>query len=185
MRRKLLTAGVVLAAMALAGLAMAQEKAAAPTDGADYKGVNTCKMCHNKAAAKIYDAWAATKHAKAFANLKAADDKTVAEVAAKLKLDAKHSTDDACVQCHVTGFKAKTGYPQADSLKNAALANVTCEACHGPGSKHTAAPTAEKKKFIAMPTKETCLKCHTPEMSPKFDFDAWKVKVHAVAAAAK
>lgn len=178
MHRKLLVHGLLVAGAAflMAGTARAAEA----TDTADYLGVKSCKMCHSK----IYTAWAETKHAKAFATLKGADEKTVAAQAAKAKVEAKSGTDEACLKCHVTGLGKKTGFAMADSTKVANLGGVTCEACHGPGSKHKAAAKEDKKKMINhSPSKELCMGCHTPEMSPKFDYDTWKTKVHAVAAA--
>jgi len=91
------------------------------------------------------------------------------------------------VTCHVTGYKQAGGYPAADSTKNASLAAVGCEACHGAGSKHMAVPMSDKegrKKATSTPTVETCKKCHTDAISPKFDFAVMSKKVHPVAAAA-
>lgn len=177
MHRKILVSGLLVAAMAIAG---GTARAAEATDTADYLGVKTCKMCHSKQ----YAAWSQTKHAKALETLKTADAKTVAAQAAKAKIEAKSGTDEGCLKCHVTGLGKKTGFAMGDSTKVALLGAVTCEACHGPGSKHKAAAKEDKKKMIIhSPTKEMCMNCHTPEMSPKFDFDTWKTKVHAVAAA--
>lgn len=153
--------------------------------GADYTGSNKCRMCH----LKQHKAWAETPHAKAFAALTTSDPKLVAEMAARLKVELKGPADknDACLGCHVTGFQLAGGYPGADSTKTAQLVNVTCENCHGPGSKHATAPTAEKKNFINKAVGEKlCRSCHTPEMSPKFNFEEYKKKgVHVVAAATK
>lgn len=157
---------------------------AASVAGADYLGANKCRMCHMKQA----KAWAETPHAKALSLLTTADPKVVAEIAAKLKVEVKGPADksEACIGCHVTGFQLAGGYPGADSTKTEQLSNVTCEACHGPGGKHTTAPAAEKKKFIAGAVSEAmCRSCHTPEMSPKFNYEEYKKKgVHTVPAAA-
>ena len=160
-----------------------ETKVPAATAGADYVGNTKCKMCH----LKQYKAWAETKHAKALVNLKNADAKTAADMATALKVELKGNPADneACVSCHVTGFQLAGGYPAADSVKTAVVMNVTCEACHGPGSKHTTAATAEKKKFINRGvTAKMCTQCHTAETSPKFNFEAFKkLGTHAVAAA--
>ena len=178
MHRKILVHGLLVAAVALAVTGTA--RAAEGPEGADYLGVKTCKMCHSKQ----YAAWAETKHAKALATLQKADEKTVAAMAAKAKVEATKGTDEACLKCHVTGLGTKTGFAMGDSTKVALLGNVTCEACHGPGSKHKAATKENKKAMIIHAvTKEMCMECHTPAMSPKFDFDTWKTKVHAVAVA--
>ena len=161
-------------------------KTAVPTDvkGADYVGNNKCKMCHSKQ----FKAWQATKHASAWAGLQHADPKAAAELAGKLgvKLEGNPETVDGCVTCHVTGFHLTGGYPGADSVKTAALVNVTCENCHGPGSMHIAAKAEERKKFINKDTGvKLCQQCHTAVTSPKFDFAEFrKTGVHVVAAAA-
>jgi hypothetical protein len=155
--------------------------------GAEYIGSNKCKMCH----IKEYKAWSETKHAHAFENLAAAKPEDVKAMAEKLKVEIAGSADktDGCVSCHVTGFQLAGGYPAADdSTKTANLAMVGCEGCHGPGSIHASkdTPKEEKKKFInAGVTENMCKNCHTPEMSPKFDFAEYKkTGVHIVAAAA-
>lgn len=149
----------------------------------DYVSSNKCKTCHSKQ----YKAWQTTEHAHAMKSLADAGEKEIADRAAALKVELKgHANEsDDCIQCHTTGFHLPGGYPAADSLKNAALANVTCESCHGPGAKHVSAPMADKKKFInGTPTESMCRQCHTPEMSPKFNFDEYKKKgVHQVEAA--
>jgi hypothetical protein len=146
---------------------------------AEYIGNSKCKMCHSAE----FKAWAETPHAKALANLKAADAKKAAEVAEKMKIEIKGSpaATDECVACHVTGFKLAGGYPAADSTKNAAVAAIECEACHGPGSLHVTASMADKKKFInANVTANMCTQCHTATMSPDFKFEEMAKKVHPV-----
>jgi hypothetical protein len=159
-------------------------KVPAAVAGADYVGSNKCKICHMKQ----HKAWLETKHAKALVNLKNADPKAAAAVAAAVKVEIQGSPaeTEGCVGCHVTAHKLPGGYPAADSVKTAAVSYVGCESCHGPGSKHVAAPTAEKKKFIyGKVTANMCTQCHTAEASPKFNFEEYKkTGVHTVAAAA-
>ena len=172
----------MLAAGVVALAADAPKAAAAPKN--DYVGVSskTC-MCHYKE----FKAWSATPHAHAFEALQAATPEQLAKMNELLKTTVKDhpETDAACVGCHVTGYKLG-GYPAADSLKNAALAHVTCEVCHGPARNHLAVPVSDKagrKASMLVPTVETCQKCHTPEISPKFDFAERSKKVHPIAAA--
>jgi type IV secretory pathway VirB2 component (pilin) len=153
--------------------------AAAAVKAAEYVGNNKCKMCHMKQ----HKAWSATPHANAFSKLKAADAAAVTAMASKLKIEITGSAarTDACVKCHVTGFQLASGYPAADSVKTAALAAVSCESCHGPGSVHVTAPMADKKKFINNAvTAKMCMQCHTPEISPKFNFEEFAKKIHPV-----
>jgi hypothetical protein len=162
---------------------MTKAPAAAAAKAAEYVGVNKCKMCH----LKQYKAWRETKHSNALVNLQKADAKAAGDMAARLKVELKGpaAQNDACVTCHVTAFHLAGGYPAADSAKTAAVSNVTCESCHGPGSLHVAAAMADKKKSINKAvTANMCMQCHTPAMSPAFKFEEYaKRGVHVVAAA--
>ena len=72
-----------------------------------------------------------------------------------------------CVGCHVVGFKKRGGF--ADNTTTPALANVQCEACHGPGTKHLQNPALPYGKA----GKPACMPCHTHDNSPSFDFDTY------------
>ena len=151
----------------------------------DYVGMSKCKMCHFKEA----KAWAETKHAHALEGLAKASPERLKAMNDLLKTEVKDhpETNEACVGCHVTGYKQPGGYPAADSVKTAALAFVGCEMCHGPGSLHLAVPMSDKegrRKTMHIPTVENCQKCHTEAISPKFDFADRSKKVHPIAVAA-
>ena len=90
-----------------------------------YIGTQKCAACHFEQ----FTAWKQTKHAKAF------------EI-----LPAKYRNDAECLKCHSTGFGEPTGFKDATSTS---LAGTTCEACHGPGSKHAEVTKqfAKKKKL--------------------------------------
>jgi len=172
-----------------AGKAFKADNAKVPAGevkAAEYIGTNKCKMCH----LKEFKGWQATRHAHAFEGLAAAKAEDVKAMAEKLKVELTGSPDktDACITCHVTGFQLAGGYPAADSAKTANLGLVGCEGCHGPGSIHASkdTPKEAKKKFInGGVTENMCKNCHTPEMSPKFEFAEYKAKgVHPIAAAA-
>jgi nitrate/TMAO reductase-like tetraheme cytochrome c subunit len=65
----------------------------------------------------------------------------------------KKATDKKCLKCHAT----------LDKKGNIVDKNVTCEACHGPGSKHMKTRGLKKrpkgkKNIIAKPT--NCTSCH-------------------------
>jgi len=105
--------------------------------------------------------WKKTKHSKAF------------EV-----LTAKYQSDEKCLKCHTTGYDKATGYKTA---ADEALAGVTCENCHGPGSKHeeVAQPfakvkelTPEQEKMIRdsiwkMLPQNVCVTCHSVQAHKK------------------
>jgi hypothetical protein len=102
------------------------------------------------------------------------------------KLPAKYKTDASCLICHSTGFGAATGFK--DEATTANLAGTSCEACHGPGSKHAEIakpfmnkkPTAEQEKEIrgsiykVLPD-NVCIRCHAtqvhdlPKKHPAYD----------------
>ena len=106
--------------------------AVTPPADQTYTGTKACTACHFKQ----FMAWKKTKHATdAFA-----------------KLPAKYKTDATCLTCHSTGYGAASGFKDEASTPN--LAGTTCEACHGPGSKHVevAKPFISKKTLTAEET---------------------------------
>jgi hypothetical protein len=117
-----------------------------------YTGSKQCAACH----LKEYMAWKKTKHAKeAFESM-----------------PAKYRTSADCLACHATGYGAATGFKDIASTPN--LAGTTCEACHGPGSKHGAiAKQYENKKQLSpdedkavrgsiykVQPQNVCVRCH-------------------------
>lgn len=85
----------------------------APPEGQTYVGTKRCAACHFDEFLK----WKKTKHSQAF------------DV-----LTAKYQADAKCLKCHTTGFGEATGFK--DKAKTPDLLAVSCENCHGPGSKH-------------------------------------------------
>ncbi|MHC4424696.1 MAG: cytochrome c family protein, partial [Planctomycetota bacterium] len=101
---------------------------------ATYIGVKKCKSCHFKQ----WNSWRKTKMAQTFEVLKPGvrnEEKT------KLKFDPNrdYTKDATCLGCHTSGFGIPGGYivpADGDAKEQAAdNAGVTCEGCHGPGSK--------------------------------------------------
>ncbi len=127
------------------------EKKATPPVDQDYVGVKECAECHEKA----FEAWTKTGHAHAF--------KVLTE---------KYEKDPKCLKCHTTGYGAPSGFKDAKSTPD--LKGITCETCHGPGSKHVEIcesfgdrELTEEEEEIAehsiwemLPT-NICVKCHT------------------------
>jgi hypothetical protein len=58
------------------------------------------------------------------------------------------SWDKRCGGCHSTGYSVTYNATTEEYIGTYEELNVGCEACHGPGSAHVAAPTEEKKNFI-------------------------------------
>lgn len=122
-----------------------------PPEDQTYIGTKRCASCHFEQYAK----WKKTKHASAF------------EI-----LTPKYQKDEKCLKCHTTGFGEETGFKDVASTPS--LTEVSCETCHGPGSKHEeiSQPFAKKKKLSEeeqqlvrgsiwkMLPKNVCVECH-------------------------
>src|SRR5262245_14537201 len=133
-----------------------------PRKDQTFIGTQKCAACHFEQ----FTIWKQTKHAKAF------------EI-----LPAKYKNDASCLKCHSTGFGEPTGFKDATTTN---LAGTTCEACHGPGSKHAEVtkPLAKKKNLSEdeektargsihkmLPT-NVCVTCHADKghkPHPKYD----------------
>lgn len=132
-------------------LAQPPEPEPAPPADQQYLGPKQCASCHFDQ----YMTWKQTKHPNVFE-----------------LLPAKHQSDANCLQCHATGYGEPTGFK--DKASTPVLAGVTCEKCHGPGSKHAeiAKPFAQLKQLTPEQEKtvrdsiwrlqpqNVCAKCH-------------------------
>lgn len=119
--------------------------------GGPYIGVTGCVECHRP----FWEVWDKTRHSGAFASLERVG----------------KSKDPECVVCHVTGYGDEGGFYSAKLTPG--LANIQCEACHGPGREHII-DFANPMRPVAQPT---CLRCHTKENSPDFDFMIYLEKI--------
>jgi len=119
---------------------------------ANYIGSQNCAECHQAE----FDAWAKSKHAHAIDILK----------------KEKKEFDTVCVVCHVTGSGQAGGF--ADLYKTPQMANVQCEACHGPGRQHSLKPLAVRTSKTGP---QHCVGCHTKGNSPEFDFASYWEKI--------
>jgi 2',3'-cyclic-nucleotide 2'-phosphodiesterase (5'-nucleotidase family) len=115
-----------------------------PLPGQDrYLGDQRCARCH----AGIFTQWQSTKHAHAFATL----------------VEKHRDMDPECLSCHVTGFEVAGGFHGPAPFQD--MRQVQCESCHGMGTQHDMTG-----KLDPDPGEAACKRCHTPEMSPEFDF---------------
>ena len=81
-----------------------------------YIGASGCFGCHRPQA----QVWGTTKHSHEFSDL-----------------PSKYRNDPSCLQCHVTGYGKVDGYVGGAPTKSSKdLAQIGCEACHGPGALH-------------------------------------------------
>lgn len=111
-----------------------------------------CADCHSD----ICESWSKTRHAHAMATL-----------------EKNHQEfDPECISCHATGVTTRNGY--LNQKETPELANVQCEACHGPALSHMSSPS----KGFGKVDEQACRSCHTDERTPDFDFNkAWaKIK---------
>jgi hypothetical protein len=117
-------------------------------------GPASCLSCH----ASAHASWQTGRHARSVASLRKTGNEATPH----------------CLSCHATGLGARGGFPDGGP----AQASVSCEACHGPGAAHAAAP--EPAKVRLGDAKSSCAACHTAEVSPKFDpVEGWKKAGHA------
>jgi hypothetical protein len=128
-----------------------------PPEGQTFVGEKVCASCHF--AQDL--AWRKTKHAKGF------------EI-----LPAKYQADKSCLACHATGVGQATGFTSVDATPG--LVGTSCEACHGPGSKHaeiakqfTGKELSEaQKKYVGssiylVQPKNACATCHIMQSHKK------------------
>jgi len=110
-----------------------------------------------------------------------------------------------CISCHTTGFYNREGannggfddvaaeagwtFPEAVEPGNwsamvdefpevAALANVQCESCHGPGNLHVTAATPDESMIGLGLAYGTCAQCHAEEPYHIYP-QQWEVSAHA------
>jgi hypothetical protein len=110
-----------------------------------YVGIDTCEGCHEEPV----DVWKKTRHATAY--------KTLSDDFKEFNLD--------CVSCHVTGYE-KPGGSTVTAV--AALKNVQCEVCHGPGSAHVKS-SGKTHMPVDKPAASLCETCHHPPHVHEFD----------------
>jgi len=103
-----------------------------------YYGPKACGACH----LVEYMSWGLTHHSIAYWTL----------------YQRERAEDVACVGCHVTGLGEPSGFTLADH--GSALADVGCEACHGPGGRHGGSEASAEK---------SCVKCHDKDHSIRFE----------------
>lgn len=158
---------IVVFSIALGPVPTRMAQADPPADQ-EYVGTKNCASCHFEQ----YMKWRKTGHAKAFE-----------------MLTTKYQKDEKCLKCHTTGYGEPTGFKDMETTS--ALAGISCESCHGPGSKHVevSKPFAKVKELTPdqsklvndsiwlMLPKNICVECHNmqahkdsqtpPEMRPK------------------
>jgi hypothetical protein len=153
--------------------------------GATYVGVATCASCHGTSPqvglSDYYTPWSQTLHA------------TMAQRGVDGLLAPDY--DESCFACHTVGFNkspaATNGnfyavqqqlgwaFPSVLQVGNyaampAALkdkANIACESCHGPGSQHPGAESANLDVAV-------CGQCHQEDAEDNQRLAQWKLGPH-------
>ena len=121
-----------------------------------YYGSKACGNCH----VEEYGSWGLTHHSLSYWTI----------------YERELTQNKDCVSCHVTGLGEPKGFVLGDDASH--LAEVGCEACHGPGGPHagTRVPLAVSR--------ESCLDCHDADHSLAFDPSAALVHVDHYSAVA-
>ncbi len=122
----------------------------APILGGGYVGSAKCAQCHEE----IYQRFKAnSRKSRAFDSVKR----------------MKGLTDEerkGCYRCHTTGYGKPTGF--TDFQKTPYLADVGCEACHGPGKLHT--QSMDMAHIVRKVTIDVCQKCHDDSKVKSFRY---------------
>ncbi len=128
--------------------------APAPEGTPHYVGSARCATCH----ASAMTWWRGHAHGRAYETLETRD----------------KNYNLSCVGCHVTGYLDPGGSTVTQPVH---LRDVGCESCHGAGSMHASDPTGAAVNVQRAPVERTCRRCHTPDHSDHFLFEAYRQMV--------
>ena len=148
----LLAGGCATPAVAPAPVGPLVKSVQQDSGGEPFIGSSGCRVCH----AAAYARWRETNHAREFSGLPSGDRLVT-----------------SCLRCHVTGYGDRLGYRAGVEVPD--LANVGCEACHGPGAGHARSrypelvPTLTGGECPPCEINRICRLCHTSERSAGFD----------------
>jgi hypothetical protein len=132
-------------------------------DAPRYVGAMVCRGCHTGADHGRQDIlWMRSRHAHAYWDLGTDWAHYLAGLRPQYHDLEDAMVDERCALCHVAGSQ------DPDALFEASFRpqeGVTCEACHGPGSKYaTADVMTDREAFAAaggrIPDESTCRGCH-------------------------
>lgn len=119
--------------------------------------------------------------------------KSMEKERAGLSPDKNYITDANCLRCHSTGYGKPGGFTSLAQTPD--LANVQCEACHGPGSEFKKITLDRNFKLtdavnagLLLPneSENSCMECHgsdnpfneTVDPGYRFDIQERLRKVH-------
>jgi YVTN family beta-propeller protein len=132
-------------------------------------GVNRCGQCHTGPESGYQlSKWRSGPHANAFAILSTP---AAAEIATAMGVTGNPQSARACLRCHTTAYHQPAGTHDSGY---AVIEGVSCEACHGPGSRYVPAVTDAgarcAEKSLKPVTRQTCLECHADAHGKPFDY---------------
>lgn len=154
-----------------------------------YVGVAKCKICHGKKTGDQYGIWEKGPHANA---LKSLSSESALKYAKENGIE-EPAKNDQCLNCHAT---IKTVDPKLLDPKSKMTVEegVSCESCHGPGSKYKSPKIMKKSAYdkdyaaahkaalaagLVEPTEKVCVTCHN-EKNPfhkEFKFKEMAAKI--------
>lgn len=103
-------------------------------------GASSCGTCHQTETSH----WSKSGHARAWFTL----------------VQKGKTGDPTCIPCHTT--------PDHALGSDLSTTGIGCATCHGADDLHRFEPKTQR--MIRSPQVQLCLKCHTPEQDPHFDF---------------
>ena len=117
-----------------------------------YIGMESCARCHDGTVSDFM----VSPHFRAFRRL----------------TESGNERNARCLPCHTTGYGRFSGYdPESDEKGGINLRGVQCEACHGPGTKHTRNGKYRER------ARKVCRECHNARQSPHFNFQTFWARV--------
>lgn len=167
------------------GAAIADPGAGPPTEQAAepaYVGHESCAMCHKAQ----YEDWRRSAHARAFELLKPGE-RRAPKKKAGLDPARNYTSDEDCLRCHTTGFRAPSGFVSMRDTPE--RAGIGCEMCHGPGETYREIHKSRRGQLdraeliaagqrYASADPSVCTACHEhedtpfqPEVDGKYAFD--------------
>jgi len=119
-----------------------------------YLGMEVCARCHDRTVSDFM----LSPHFRTFARM----------------TESGNERNASCLPCHTTGYGRFSGYdPDSDEKGGVNLRGVQCEACHGPGTKHTRDGKYKER------ARKSCRECHDARRSPHFEFQTfWALVGH-------
>lgn len=134
-----------------AGICLAGWPPAQAAETRSYVGSDTCKECHDEQFASYK---AHSKKARSFQSV------------VKMRKGLTADELQKCYECHTTGHNQPGGF--RSMAETPTMANLGCEACHGPGSAHAASEDASMIKGKL--TVKDCERCHNSERIESFSY---------------